>query len=64
MNYERVAAGLQKRFAETVSRYEGDLALLQEQANQAIEERDAEIADLKKQLESKDEVVSEEVSAK
>jgi hypothetical protein len=53
MNYERIAGGLQKRLAETVSRYEGDLALLQEQATQAIEERDAKIAELEEQLADK-----------
>lgn len=56
MNYERIAAGLQKRLADTVSRYEGDLAVLQEQATQEIEKLQERIAELEG-AEEKDEVV-------
>jgi hypothetical protein len=52
LNYERIAAGLQKKISDIVARYEGDLAILQEQATQEIEQRDAKIAELEAQLEA------------
>lgn len=50
MNYERIAAGLQKKISDIVARYEGDLAILQEQATQEIERLTQEVEDLKTQL--------------
>lgn len=50
MNYERVAATLQQRFAEQVSRYEGDLAMLREQATEQIEALSAERDELQNRV--------------
>lgn len=58
MNYERVAATLQQRISELVARYEGDLAMLREDATKQIEtltfERDEanrKISELEESLE-------------
>lgn len=50
MNYERIAARFQQRLAESVSRYEGDIVLLQDQYEDRIEELNAEIERLQNRV--------------
>lgn len=54
MNYELIAAELQQRIGQIVADYEAKMAVLKAGATEQLKAKDAEIAALKQQKESKD----------
>lgn len=52
MNYERIAARFQQRLASTVAKYEGDIAFLQEEYEEKIEQLTSSLDIAEKKLEN------------